>query len=140
MAQTNESDWWKSWDHNNITNQDGDIELASTLAGTPVAALNRTTSSINSQGEDQLINVNRGTATPPVTFDIDLVVNVDPATPAPVSYTDRWLIYNPENAAVAHSPFYRVKFLGASGWAGHGDTGHVVGGQSSSNTNKRLEW
>jgi len=113
--------------------------LVSTLVDdTPTAAVSPTSVSIITAGEDTSINVSRPSA-PPVIVVVDLVVD-DLTITGPVNYTDRWLIYNPDSATDIPSPFYRVKFLGASGWAGHGDTGHVVGGQSSSKKNKRLEW
>ncbi len=133
VAQTNETNWWKSWDHK-TADSDGNIELVSS----PTSALNQTSVSIISEGEDKSINVSRGTATPPLTIPVNLVVN-DPANPfAP--YTDRWLIYNPESATEEPSPFYRVKFIGGSGWSGYGETGHVVGGTSNVEKNRRLEW
>ena len=135
-AQTNEDNWWKSWDHDNIASNDGNIELLST----PASALNRSNTLINSQGEDRNVNVSRGSATLPAVVPVNLVVN-DPANPpAPANYTDRWLIYNPESATTAPLPFYRVRFIGGSGWAGYGDTGNVVGGTSNVQKNRRLEW
>lgn len=140
FAQTNEADWWKSWTHDNQNTQDGNIELQSS----PATALNKTSASIEeisgTEGEDMTINVSRGVATLPSIVPVNLVVN-DPANPpAPANYTDRWLIYNEYNATQPPSPFYRVRFIGSSGWAGHGDTGNVVGGAASDKKNKRLEW
>jgi len=138
-AQTNDNNWWKSWDHNKpAPGQDGNIELVSVPVSALARASNPTSALIAGEGEDKTINVKR-TTTPPQIVPVNLVVD-DLTTTGPTNYTDRWLIYNPESATVAPSPFYRVKFIGASGWAGHGDTGHVVGGQSSSKKNKRLEW
>lgn len=133
LAQTNETSWWKSWDH---TNTDGNIELVST----PTSALASTSVSIINEGEDRTINVSRGTATLPVVIPVNLVVNDPDNPPAPANYTDRWFIYNPESPILAPSPFYRVRFIGGSGWAGQGDTGYVVGGQSNVKKNKRMEW
>ena len=139
VAQTNDDYWWKSWYHD-ASNNDGNITLKSTLEGvTPVNAVNPTSVLIGSEGENKNINVSRPSA-PPVIVHVDLVVNDPTSPPPPADYTNEWVIYNPESATIIPSPFYRVKFLGASGWAGHGDTGHVVGGQSSAKPNKRLEW
>ena len=136
QAQTNEAEWWKSWNHDNIVNQDGNIQLVST----PTTALNTTNVLINSRGEANDIIVSRGATPPPVTIPVDLVWNNPATPPTPALYTDRWLIYNPDNANTPPDPFYRVRFIGASGWTGTGKTGHVVGGNSNVKKNKRLEW
>ena len=132
ITQTNEAYWWKAWNYDN-QNPDGDgtIELVST----PTSALNPTSVVIiPSGGENKHINVSRGAANPPVTIPINLVV-----FPTTGAYTDRWLIYNEYDNSVP-VPFYRVRFIGSSGWAGHGKTGHVVGGDVNKKKNKRLEW
>lgn len=133
FGQTNEATWWKSWDH--TTPQDGNIELVSA----PTSALNTTSVTINSEGEDSTINVNNG-GVAPLLVPVNLVVNDPTNPPAPANYTDRWLIYNEYSATTPPIPFYRVKFLGASGWVGKGDTGHVVGDDVNTKNNKRLEW
>jgi len=38
------------------------------------------------------------------------------------------------------SPFYKVRFIGQAGWAGHGDTGNVVESNASTKKNRRLGW
>ncbi len=55
------------------------------------------------------------------------------------SNTNRWLIYN-KDTNTTPSPFYRVRFIGQSDWAGHGDTGHVVDSNVSTKKNRRLGW
>jgi len=132
VSQTNEANWWKSWDH--TTPQDGNIELVSV----PTTALNRTSVAISSEGEDPAVNVNNG-GVAPLLVPVNLVVN-DPVATGPANYTDRWLIYNEYSATTPPIPFYRVKFLGASGWVGKGDTGHVVGDDVNTKNNRRLEW
>ena len=137
VAQTSEANWWKSWDHNNnptLSGMDGTIELVSA----PTSALNDTSVTIVSEGEDPTVNVNNG-GVAPLLVPVNLVVN-DPAAAAPADYTDRWLIYNEYSATTPPIPFYRVKFLGASGWVGKGDTGHVVGDDVNTKNNRRLEW
>jgi len=143
VAQTNEANWWKSWDHDNQGTQDGNIVfgLGTPTEGSGTPTISATSATIISEGEDKTISVGRGPSpTLPLTVPINFVVN-DPANPpAPLNYTDRWLIYNPESATAIPSPFYRVRFIGSSGWAGQGDTGHVVGGAANTKKNKRLEW
>jgi ribosomal protein L31 len=133
LSQTNEFDWWKSVDHNQA-NGDGNIELSSV----PASALNSTTVNINANGTNDTVNINNGGVVP-LTVPVNLVVD-DLLNPGPVPYTDRWLIFNPESAILPPIPFYRVRFIGSTGWAGYGDTGHVVGGTVSQNKNKSLEW
>jgi uncharacterized repeat protein (TIGR01451 family) len=136
LAQTKDDKWWKSWNHDNSTLTgtgagDGTIELVST----PVAnALNNTTVDITSEGENNAVNVNNG-GVAPRTVTVNLVTD-----PTLANYTDRWLIYNPNSATVIPTPFYRVRFIGPSGWTGTGQTGNVVGGNSNAKKNKRLEW
>ncbi|MCF6244244.1 MAG: putative Ig domain-containing protein [Sulfurovum sp.] len=130
FAQTGEFDWWKSWNHNSAT--DGNIEITST----PTNALSATTVDINSKGENNTITVSKDNTAPlPQTVPVNFVT-----TPFPLAHTDRWLIYNPDSAVAVPNPFYKVRFIGNSGWAGHGDTGHVVGGQSNTKKSKRMEW
>ena len=129
FAQTSEFDWWKSWNHN--SNTDGNIEIQST----PTTALNNTSVGISTKGENSTITVSRDNTAPlPQTIPINFVTGA-----FPMNYTDRWLIYNPDDDTIPN-PFYRVRFIGGSGWAGHGDTGHVVGGESNTKKSKRLEW
>lgn len=137
-GQTDEFDWWKAWDHDNQTDRDGNVKLVST----PTSLLTSTSASITSRGEDSTIAVNKGTSVLPSIVPVNLAV-YNSTTPAPGTYTDRWLIYNPESATQAPSSFYRVRFIGATGvsnWAGKGDTGHVVGGNANSKKSRRVEW
>ncbi len=138
-GQTNEATWWKSWFHDNltpITGRDGNIVLKSN----PTTALNSTNVFIDEKGEARDISVGIGAATPTVIIPVNLEWKDAPATSIPTFYTDRWLIYNPENANTPPVPFYRTRFIGGSGWAGKGKTGHVVGGTANVKKNKRLEW
>jgi hypothetical protein len=56
------------------------------------------------------------------------------------TYTNEWLIYNANDPILTPSPFYKVRFIGTSGWAGYGDTGHVVETNASVKKHNRLEW
>jgi len=138
FAQTSEYDWWKSWDHN--SNTDGKIEIKSTPSTAPSTALSTalstTSVTINNKGVNNTIAVSKnGSAPLPQTIPINFVTGT-----FPLNYTDRWLIYNANSATVPPSPFYKVRFIGNSGWAGHGETGHVVGGESNTKKSKRVEW
>ncbi|MDQ7084288.1 MAG: hypothetical protein Q9M36_04850 [Sulfurovum sp.] len=129
-GQTSEFDWWKSWNHDNTIagESDGNIVMSST----PSTALNSTSVSISSRGQDNTILVSRGALPLPATVPITLVTDE-----TLINYTDRWLLYNPDGN---NTNLYSVRFIGQSTWAGHGDTGHVVGGQSNIKTNRRVEW
>jgi len=63
-----------------------------------------------------------------------LLVNIE------LNGTDPWLIYNPDADDKLPDPFYRVRFISPSGWAGYGKTGKVVGSEPSKKKNRRLEW
>jgi hypothetical protein len=56
------------------------------------------------------------------------------------AYTDRWLIFNPDDNTKAPSPFYKVRFIGDSIWTGVGKTGNVVDINASSKKTERLDW
>ena len=131
FGRTKDPHWWKSVNHDNIVRSDGNIELLSA----PATALNATAVAINNAGENNAINVTNTTGNTPAIVPVNLV----PFSIGAAAYTDRWLIYNPENADPL-PPLYDVHFMGASSWAGTGDAGHVVGGQSNAKTNRRLEW
>lgn len=136
-AQITEYEWWLSIHHRmdrqdgNVTLQKGNVTEGSSAdwnVSPKVVAIN------DSNGEDDTIVVLRGaSAVLPLTVEIDL------DTTNPID-TSGWLIYNPNNSMFAPDPFYSVRFIGQSGWAGHGDTGHVVETNSSTKKNKRLEW
>lgn len=66
------------------------------------------------------------------------------ATPAP--YTDRirmapssWLIFNPYNANATTNDF-NVEFITSGSWAGQGSLGRTVDVNTSTRTNRRMEW
>ena len=130
FAQTSEFDWWKSWNHDSALH--GNIAIASE----PTTSLNKNSTFI-SQGEDSGIIASRGSLALPVTVPVNLL----PYSLANMfNYTNRWLIYNPDSADTTPNPFYRVHFIGNSGWSGHGKTGHVVGGNSNLKKNRKMEW
>jgi hypothetical protein len=137
LGQTNESDWWLSWNHQTARG-DGDIVLS---AGTPTEgsgapSVAPTVTNIISEARDGTITVSSG-ADPvlPLTVPVNLVTD-----PALANFTDRWMIYNPNNAVLAPSPFYRVRFIGNSTWTGIGQTGNVVGTPINAQKTKRLDW
>ncbi len=147
-AKTNEVDWWLSLNHvENTIQHDGNITL-DTAATADVRSNNTGTQNpaevrIVSEGIDKNVVVTATSSTRPLTIDIELVHNILPLTlpnyTATPPYTNSWLIYN-KDANEIPSPFYRVRFIGTSGWAGHGDTGHVVDSNVSTKKNRRLGW
>jgi uncharacterized repeat protein (TIGR01451 family) len=134
-GQTNESDWWLSTGHNEARG-DGNITLSQPIvtegAGAPTVTTDVT---VVVSGQDNDINVTSNATTLPMTVDINLSVT-NPTD------TNTWLIYNlDENNNLSNpDPFYKVRFIGQSGWTGHGDTGHVVDSNVSEKKNKRLGW
>ena len=124
-AQSNESSWWYSQNHSTNVNTDGQVTLTASGGGT--VSPSDPTSITTANGIDETITVTN-TGPTPNTVNIDFGPN-----------TDRWLIYN-QDAATIPSPFYRVRFIGTSGWTGHGQTGHVVGDDINQKKSRRLEW
>ncbi len=150
-AQTNEIDWWLSLDHiENNTRHDGNVTLQTgTIIPPGTASVSSAISTdpaevqITSLGIDQTVAVSATSVNRPMTVPIELVHNMlpfsQPYYTASPPYTNSWLIYNEDSLALP-SPFYKVRFIGISDWAGHGDTGHVVGGSTSTKKNRRLGW
>ncbi|GIT98414.1 DUF11 domain-containing protein [Sulfurovum sp. TSL1] len=150
-AQINEADWWLSLNHTeDSTRHDGNVTLQTgiiTPSGT--ASISSTISTdpaavrITSGGIDPDVTVTATSSDRPMTVPIELVHNILPLTlpyyTATPPYTNSWLIYN-EDSLNLPSPFYKVRFIGSSDWAGHGDTGHVVDSNVSTKKNRRLEW
>jgi len=61
-------------------------------------------------------------------------------------YTDRiqmapssWLIFNPFNANALTNDF-NVEFINSGSWAGQGSLGRTVDVNTSTRTNRRMEW
>ena len=124
-ALTDEFDWYLSLGHVMTPDGDGNITLTATNGGTVTSPV-----SINgSNGLDTNVIVTDGGQAHP----LDVDINFDTGT-------DRWLIFNPDKNDSNPNPFYRVRFIGQSGWAGHGDTGHVVDNNVSTKKNRRLGW
>jgi hypothetical protein len=149
LSQTNESDWWLSWNHNS-TQGDGNITLmVGTITPSGSASVSSATTDpanvqIISAGIESSVNVTATSANRPMTVPIELVHNIDDPSGLPYytstpPYTNRWLIYN-RDLPEPPNPFYKVRFIGESDWAGHGDTGHVVDSNTSTKKNRRLGW
>ena len=138
FAQTNEYEWWLSLGHQE-SNNDGNITLEINLPDAITEGENTDTPTVdtdvnvNTQAQDATIDVTSNATVLPMTVEIDY----DQTNPTDTNY---WLIYNPNHAISAPSPFYKVRFIGTAGWAGHGDTGHVVDSNTSTKKNRRLGW
>ena len=129
LSKTNEFDWYLSRGHVMTPDNDGNITLTADNGANVTSSV-----AINSNGgvDSNVVVSDGGVTTRP------LEVNIDFVTTSP-SDTSRWLIYNKDKNEIP-SPFYRVRFIGQSDWAGHGDTGHVVGGNTNVKKNRRLGW
>lgn len=134
-AQTNENDWWLSLGHT-TSNNDGNITLikGDVTEGTSADWSVSPDVNIIANAVDGAITVYRGTSP---TLPLTVEINLDETNPTD---TNHWLIYNPNSAIGTPAPFYKVRFIGESGWAGHGDTGHVVDSNVSTKKNRRLGW
>ncbi len=130
-GQTDDNKWWVSRNHSE-TNGDGNITLQKgSLVGSSWSV--DTDVSIETNGEDNTIDVTAGNAPIPTTVDINLNTLTSTST-------NEWLIYNKYSGVSDPTPFYQVEFLSTSGWAGVGDTGHVLDINASSTKTKRLNW
>lgn len=150
-AQINEVDWWLSLNHTeNSTRHDGNITLQTgTITPSGTASISSTISTgpaqvrITSNGIERNVIVTGTSTDRPMIVPVELVHNMLPFTLpyyiATPPYTNSWLIHN-EDSLELPSPFYKVRFIGTSGWAGHGDTGHVVDSNVSTKKNRRLGW
>lgn len=127
-ASTDEGTWWINPYHDNTVDSDGAAAIYTTTAyghvtnGSPITII---------EGRDTGITVSRDAN---VTLPLTVYIDID------TSQTDTWLIYNPTDPNVAQSPFYRVRFIGNSDWAGYGNTGHVVDSNVSIRKTHRLGW
>lgn len=134
-GKINEPYWWLSFAHNRATG-DGNVTLQKgsvTEGSGPNWDVLPKTVNITTNAVDNTISVSQGAgAVLPLTVEIDLDTT-------PTTDTNSWLIYNPDSNTVP-TPFYRVRFIGQSGWTGHGKTGHVVDSNASKEINKRLSW
>jgi len=129
---TEEFDWYTSL-NNGTPDQDGNVTLkiADPTIATVATIYPADPNSVNlSWGTDNSgVTLSHTSSTLPLEVDIDFGPE-----------TDSWMIYNPYDDSDAISPFYRVRFIGSSGWAGFGDTGFVVEGNVSSRKNRKMSW
>ena len=114
---TIDAQWWISRAHKTSQGY-GKIGLHVTAGGGTVTSL----APIESNGINRNIIVSNTSGVVPNTVSID----TDPAT------TDDWMITEDSGSD--------IDFIGASGWAGHGKAGNVVGGQPSHKKNNKLNW
>jgi hypothetical protein len=129
-GKTNDSRWWISVDHD-MSTQDGNISL--TVKSPTTGPQVKSPVSILSGGIDPTILVKAVVSTRPLEVEIDL------KTTNPED-TSSWMIYNPASKITPPSPFYKVRFIGSSGWAGKGQTGNVVESNASVRKIKKMEW
>ncbi|UFH58803.1 DUF6701 domain-containing protein [Sulfurovum mangrovi] len=133
-GQTNLNNWWLSLDHNENTG-DGSITLENppTLSLGNGSATVDTDVNIIADAQDSSIQVERTSGSTTAIFDIFL----NTSTP---TTTHSWMIYNANSPTLPPDPFYKVRFTGDSGWAGVGETGHVLDVNASTTKTKRLNW
>jgi len=126
---TEEYDWYLSSKH---TTADGNLTLVAKDTNTKIEGASSKTYSQISNGffknssSDVTISYNSGSSRPH-TSDINL------------TGTNSWLIYN-KDLSTEPNPFYKVRFIGTSGWTGEGKTGHIIGNDINTKKTKRLEW
>jgi len=135
----NDANWWLSLGHNETTYNDGNITLIINLPGAIIEGNNADTPTVDTdvtvdtQAQDATITVRSNASQLPMTVLIDL----DQTNPTD---TNHWLIYNPDDAILAPSPFYKVRFIGDSSWTGEGQTGYIVDVNASLKKHKKMDW
>jgi hypothetical protein len=136
---TDLSDWWLALDHNE-SGGDGDVRLISPPTVVLGSGSGTVTTDVNLiNGQDTTVTVTHDNGPLPITYDIFLETSSTAASPsAPV--TNSWVIYNADSPTLDPDPFYKVRFTGDSGWAGVGETGHVLDINASTTKTKRLNW
>ena len=134
------------WDRNYVAANDGNITL---MVGDPLIEgsgsptvngetnPNPTDITVWSNGIANNVTVDTNGSAVPLTVPIKLVREGD--TPAPATYSNEWLVYNPDDPIPLY-PFYKVRFIGDSAWTGVGDTGYVVDINASRKKSKRMDW
>jgi len=123
-TRSNAYEWWIVQKHSTT---DGDVTFNTLTAGSHVQPTDPA-GIVPVNGVDTQVEVFNDDNARPKTVNVDLGPQ-----------TDRWLLYN-KDANVIPSPFYRVRFIGASGWTGRGQTGNVVGDDINTKKTRRLEW
>lgn len=121
-GETDEHDWYLSIKH--LTeDSDGKVTLNSSTGAKVSSDMTGASDTVNiveeSKGVDPNVRVTADAGT-----DRPLDVNISFGADA-----SRWLIYNENANALPNAipnPFYKVRFIGQGGWAGFGNTGHVV--------------
>ena len=116
LRTTEEFEWYLSSGHD-TGDGDGNITLVASTGGA-VAPTDPAAVQINT-GDGGVNNPNVNVSATVATRPLDVFIDFG-------NDTNRWLIYNPYLDEVP-SPYYRVRFIGQSDWAGAGDTGHTVG-------------
>ena len=134
-GKSSDYQWYLSVGHQ-VSANDGNISLIvgdiSPSGGS--ATVDRTVSSLYS-GIDTSIHVTKTSGTTP----LPLTVNINLDTSSSIS-TNKWLLYNASDPSNPPIPFYKVRFIGQSNWAGVGKTGFVLESNASKKKNHRLSW
>lgn len=124
LSKTDEYDWYLSRGHIMTPDNDGNITLNATNGGTVTSPVVIN----NSGGIDTNVVVGDGGQAHPL--DVNITFG---------GATNRWIIYNKDKNEIP-IPFYRVRFINESDWAGTGDTGHAVGGKANIQKINRSGW
>nr|MBL0721947.1 hypothetical protein [Sulfurovaceae bacterium] len=102
-------------------------------AGEPFA--NPTDIDIDSDGIKNIIT-SRGTSAPTLPMTVLFELEID----NPLGKTDSWLLYNEASADEKPDPFYKVRFLDDSDWAGVGEEGNVINRETTVPKSQRMNW
>ncbi len=147
---TDELRWYRALNHDSLNSpySDGSLVLKrhiqnnslkiknyGIVEGSGVPTINPKDIDINSDGVQNGITVSRGTnPTLPMTVLFEL------ETANYLHKTDSWLLYNEASEDEKPDPFYKVRFIDNSDWAGVGEEGNVINRESTTPKNQRMNW
>jgi len=144
---TDEANWYRAINHNSFNEEDGNIVIKKHTADNSLKIKNNgvmegegnpsispTKIEIKANGIQNAIEVKKGSnPTLPMSVAIELETEKE-------EKTDSWLLYNEADPIAKPDPFYKVRFIDDSSWAGVGKEGSVINREISASQSKRMNW
>jgi len=147
LGRTNELKWYRALNHQEDEN-DGLIVIKNHKLDNTLAIKNYGTTEgsgrptitpekidINNNGIEKVITVSRG-----VNPNLPMTVLFELLTENATDVTDSWLLYNQASEDEKPDPFYKVRFIDDSGWAGVGEEGNVINRETTAPKSQRMNW
>jgi hypothetical protein len=121
-----------------ITDSSLGISSNGIMEGSGQPTINPSTIEIYENGIQNDIIVNRGN-NPELPMTMVLELETDDGLSLE-NKTASWLLYNEASEIEKPDPFYKVRFINNSDWAGVGKKGSVLDVDASGFTSKRMNW